>query len=81
MTDTMSFDIIHIDHMLPLASFDLTKPEEHTCERLYQYLNEYILLSTYSPGYYVFFFGFGWTPTSIAGGSAERKVPGACYSE
>lgn len=28
MTDTMTFDIIHIDHMMPLSSFDLTKPEE-----------------------------------------------------
>ena len=28
MTDTMAFDAIHIDHMMPLKSFDLTKPEE-----------------------------------------------------
>jgi len=28
MTDTMTFDTIHIDHMMPLVSFDLTKPEE-----------------------------------------------------
>ena len=28
MTDTMAFDTIHIDHMMPLKSFDLTKPEE-----------------------------------------------------
>jgi ribosomal protein L16 Arg81 hydroxylase len=28
MTDTMTFDTIHIDHLMPLASFDMTKPEE-----------------------------------------------------
>ena len=28
MSDTMTFDTIHIDHMMPLKSFDLTKPEE-----------------------------------------------------
>ncbi len=28
MTDTMTFKTIHIDHMMPVASFDLTKPEE-----------------------------------------------------
>jgi len=28
MTDTMQLDTIHIDHMMPLKSFDLTKPEE-----------------------------------------------------
>jgi hypothetical protein len=28
MTDTMTFDTVQVDHMMPLKSFDLTKPEE-----------------------------------------------------
>ena len=37
MTDTMTFNNIHIDHMMPLNSFDLTKPEEQ--HKAFHYTN------------------------------------------